>query len=187
MALYDAFSSMFNILVGERAHLLVQLFDQYMKKACKEFKDTHQRTATNDDLQDLARGFSFPVPSIPSDVFLIEEFLAEIAILLCKESKFAACSLCLHHIGPILFRLVILQVYLHQPPESDKSIFELVKQHRVFRIWTSHEQALAACHREENTRSDSPLAQPPTPLLYKLTVIDDTKLTISDDKPLVAI
>jgi len=141
----------------------------------------------NADLEDLAQYFPFPVPSIPSDVSLFEEFLTEIGILLRKEPKFAACSLHFHHIAPILFRLVLVREYLHRPPENDQDIFQLVKENQVFRIWTAHEQALAACHGEENTMSDSPLVQPPTPLLYRLTVINDAKLTISHDEPRVAI
>jgi hypothetical protein len=50
-----------------------------------------------------------------------------------------------------------------------------------------HEQALAACHGESNTSSNSPLAAPPTSLLYEITVVDDSELVISDDEPLVII
>jgi hypothetical protein len=174
-------------LAGQRAHPLVELFDRHMKKARKEFKDTRSRTPTNDDLQNLAQDFSFPVPSMPGDVSLFEEFLAEIGILLQKESKLAACRLRLDHVGPILFRLVLVREYLHRPPENDQDIFQLVKENRIFRIWTAHEQALAACHGEKNTAADSPLAQPPTPLLYRLAVVHDNDLAVSDDEPLVAI
>jgi hypothetical protein len=58
---------------------------------------------------------------------------------------------------------------------------------QIYRVWTSHEQALAACHGDENTSSDSPFDHAPTPLLYRLTVIEDADLVISDDEPLVAI
>ena len=186
-ALYDAFSTIFDILVGATPHPLAQLFDEYMQNARKKFKATHQRGALDEDLHGLAQHFSFPVPSLPGDESLIDDFLADLGVQLRKESKLVSSSLRYHHIGPIFFRLVILREYLHKLPENDYDIFQLVKQNRVYRIWTSHELALAACHGEENTSSNSPLGYAPTPSLFKLTVINDTDTIISDDETFVAI
>ena len=83
--------------------------------------------------------------------------------------------------------MVILRVYLDLPDENNFDIFHLVEHNRVSRVWTAHEQALAACHGESNTSSNSPLAAPPTPLLFGITVVDDNELVISDDEPLVVI
>jgi hypothetical protein len=121
---------------------------------------------------------------------LIEDFLADMDMQLCKEPRLTLnirLRLRLLHVGPVLFRLVIVRNYLDRPPENDGVIFQLVKQNRIFRLWTSHEQALAACNGEENTSPDSPLAQAPTPQLYNLAVIDDGDLPLSDGRPLVAI
>jgi len=156
-----------------------------MQKAQKTFED--RRCATDEDLQNLATKFTFPVPILLGDESLIEDFLADMGLQLRKDSKFAACSLCLHHVGFVLFRLVVLRVYLHRPPTNDMDIFNLVKHNQVSWVWTSHEQALAACHGEDNTGPHSQLPQPPTPELYMLPVINDNELDISDDEPLVVL
>jgi hypothetical protein len=174
-------------LAGTRSHPLVQLFDQYIRKTQDEFEDSHQQKATDGDLHGLAQHFSFPVPILSSNDSLIEDFLADIGFQFRKEAELAVLSLHLQYVEPILFRLVILQVYLRRPPENDHNIFELVKENRVSQIWTSHEQALAACHGEENTSHNSPLAHPPALPLYKIAVIDDSGLVISDDEPLITI
>jgi len=72
-------------------------------------------------------------------------------------------------------------------PAPNYNIFQLVKQKRVYRIWTSHELALAACHGEENTSPDSSLGYAPAPSLFKLAVINDADIVISDDETVVAI
>jgi hypothetical protein len=186
-ALYNAFSSVFDVLVGITQHPLAQYFDEYMQTAQQKFETAHQRMATDADLHGLAQRFSFPVPILAGDESLIEDFLADLGVQLRKESKLALSSLRLHHIGPILFRLVILREYLHRPPDNDQDIFELVKQKRIYRIWTSHEQALAACHGEEDTSPGAPLGYTPHPSLYRLAVINDADLIIPDDEVLVAI
>ena len=188
--MYYAFSAVFDIVAGITAHPLSHLFDEHMTKMLKEFEDVHQGTVTDEVLHDLAQNFSFPVPCLPGDVSLIEDLLADMDIQLRKEPKLALnirLRLRLLHIGPVLFHHVILRNYLSRPPENDEVIFQLVKQNRIFRLWTSHEQALAACNGEENTGPNSPLAQAPTPQLYMLAVINDSDLTLSDDRPLVAI
>jgi hypothetical protein len=186
-ALYDAFSTIFDILVGATPHPLAQLFDEYVQKARKKFEATHRRRASDEDLHGLAQHFSFPVPCLPGDESLIDDFLADLGVQLHKESKLISSSLRYHHIGPIFFRLVILRGYLHKLPENDYDIFQLVKQKRVYRIWTSHELALAACHGEENTSPDSFLGYAPAPSLFKLAVINDTDIVIPDDETFVAI
>jgi len=73
-ALYDAFSTIFNILVGATPHRLAQLFDEYVQKARKKFEATHRRRASDEDLRGLAQHFSFPVPCLPGDESLIDDF-----------------------------------------------------------------------------------------------------------------
>ena len=184
-ALYDAFSSIFDILLGTMPHPLTQLFGEYLEKKRKEFKSAHQRRTVTDE--HLAQDFAFRVPILPGDASLIEDFLADLDIQLRNETGTIAHSLRLLHIGPVLYSLVILRVYLDLPDKNNFDIFHLVEHNRVSQVWTAHEQALAACHGESNTSSNSPLAAPPTPLLFGITVVDDNKLVISDDEPLVII
>jgi hypothetical protein len=128
MALYGAFSAIFDILVEATPHPLAQLFDEYMRKAQKRFETNHQRRASDENLHGLAQHFSFPIPNLPRDESLIEDFLADLGVQLRKESKLVGSNLRYLYIGPILFRLVILQEYLHKLPEHDHIIFQLVQQ-----------------------------------------------------------
>jgi hypothetical protein len=153
----------------------------------KHFEAENQRAATENDLHNLAQTFSFPVPNLEGDASLVDGFLAAAGIELHKKSDALIHKLRLLHVGPPLLHLVIIREYLHRLPENDYDIFELVKQHRISRVWTPHEQALAACHGEANTLPNSPLAHPPTPTLYGISVKNDCELAISDDEPLIAI
>jgi hypothetical protein len=184
-ALYDAFSSIFDILLETKPHPLIQLFDEHMNQRRKELKNAHRSHTVTDE--QLTEGFSFCVPILPGDASLIEDFLADIDIQLRNETGSTAHSLRLLHIGPVLFSLVILRVYLGRSHENDQDIFQLAKQNKIRRIWTPHEQALAACHGESNTSPNFPLVAPPTPLLYGITVVSDAELEVSDDEPLVII
>ena len=162
----------------------MRLFDEHMKRKRREFKNARRHRITDEQ---LAQDFSFCVPILPGDASLIEDFLADIDIQLRKETGTTAHSLCLLHVGPALFGLVILRIYLNRSHENDQDIFQLVKQNRIHRIWTPHEQALAACHGESNTSSNFPLVAPPTPLLYGIAVVHDNELEISDEEPFVTI
>jgi hypothetical protein len=125
-ALYDAFSSIFDILSGMTPHPLTQLFDEYLEKKRKEFKSAHQcRTVTNEH---LAQDFYFHVPTLPGDASLIKDFLADLNIQLRNKTSTTAHSLHLLHIGLVPFSLVILRVYLDLPDENDYDIFHLVEQ-----------------------------------------------------------
>jgi hypothetical protein len=156
-----------------------------MKRKRKESKYTRRHgTVTNEQ---LAQDFSFCVPILPGDASLIEDFLADIDIQLRKDTGTTAHGLRLLHVGPALFSLVILRVYLNRSHENDRDIFQLVKQNRIHRVWTPHEQALAACHGESNTGLNFPFVAPPTPLLYGIAVVHDSELEISDEELLVTI
>jgi hypothetical protein len=128
-ALYNAFSSIFDILSGTTLHPLTQLFDEYLENKRKGFKSVHQHcTFTNEH---LAQDFSFHVPILPGDASLIEDFLADLNIQLRNKTSATDHNLCLLHIGPVLFSLVILRVYLDLPDKNDYDIFHLVEQKRV--------------------------------------------------------
>jgi hypothetical protein len=166
-------------------HPLTQLFDKYLEKKREKFKSARQCCTVTDEY--LAQDFSFCVPILPGDASLIKDFLADLDIQLRNKTGATSHSLHLLHIGPVLFSLVILRVYLNLPDENDYDIFHLVEQKKISHVWTAHEQALAACHGESDTGSKSPFAAPPTPLVYGIAVANDSGLTISDDEPLVII
>jgi hypothetical protein len=180
---------MVDILSGARHHPLVQLFHEHMATKQKEFEAANQRTATENELHNLAQTFSFPVPNLAGDASLRDGFLAELAVQLRKESGTISRwhNLRLLNVGPPLLLLVMVREYLHLPPENDHDLFELVKERRISRVWTSHEQALAACHGETNTKPNSLLSQPPMPARYEVLVDNDGEFAISDDEPLVAV
>jgi hypothetical protein len=71
----------------------------------------------------------------------------------------------------MLFSLVILHTYLSCPPENDLDILELVKDRRVSRIWTTHEQALAACYGQDDTSPTAVFDGHPNPMLWQVKVV----------------
>jgi hypothetical protein len=76
-------------VAGITANPLSQLFNEHMTKMLKEFKDAHQGTVTDKVLHDLAQNFSFPVPCLPGDMSLIEDFLADMDMQLRKKPRLA--------------------------------------------------------------------------------------------------
>jgi hypothetical protein len=91
------------------------------------------------------------------------------------------------HVGRILFKLVILRTYLSRPAKNDLDIFELVQGHHVSRIWTTHEQALAACDGQDDTSPIAVFDTPPNPVLWKVKVVQDADLELPQDLPLVTV
>lgn len=78
----------------------------------------------------------------------------------------------------ILFKLVVLRTYLDRPPENDLDIFDLVKDGKVSRIWTVHEQALAACASEEDMSTNAKYAVPViSPSIWRVKVVNNKKIT----------
>jgi hypothetical protein len=90
-------------------------------------------------------------------------------------------------IGQALFSLVILRTYLGRPPENDEDIFHAVKNSLISRIWTSHEQALAACYGEENTSPEAAFDTTPDPGLWGIKVMRDVTLQLVEDRPFVTL
>ena len=109
--MYYSFSVIFNIVAGITAHPLSQLFDEHMTKMLKEFKDVHRGTVTDKVLHNLMQNFSFPMPCLPGDMSLIEDFPADMDMQLHKEPRLAlniCLHLCLLHVRLVLFHLVIV-------------------------------------------------------------------------------
>jgi hypothetical protein len=57
----------------------------------------------------------------------------------------------------------------------------------VSRIWTTHEQALAACDGQDDTSPIAVFDTPPNPVLWKVKVVQDADLELPQDLPLVTI
>ena len=106
----------------------------------------------------------------------------------------------LHHVGEqlidecaiecisqALFKLVILRTYLGHPPENDLDIFEAVEDGRVTRVWTIHEQALAACYGKEDTSPGAVFITTPNPDLCGVQVMLDVDLKLIEDRPFITI
>ena len=72
-----------------------------MSEKWEQFKRTNRRrTVTDKVLQRMAQEFSFTVPILPGDSSLIEDFLADIDILLRQENPVTTHSLRLLHVAP---------------------------------------------------------------------------------------
>ena len=54
-------------------------------------------------------------------------------------------------------------------------------------IWTTHEQALAACNGQDDTSPIAIFETAPNPVLWKLKVVQDADLELPQDLPLVTI
>jgi hypothetical protein len=109
----------------------------------------------------------FSVPILRGDASLAEEFVVNLQCQIMQSSASSGGGYANLHITQLLFHLVILRTYLSRPPENDIDIFELVRDGRVSRIWTVHEQALAACNGEDDTGIMAKLDQQPDPNLWK--------------------
>ena len=61
---------------------------------------------------------------------------------------------------------------------------------RVSRTWTVHEQALAACHSEDDTSSNAHFSSIPDPNCWEVNVVmvmSDIEVPLSDDRPFASI
>ena len=188
-ALYDAYSSIYDIIIGAKEHPLAVLFDKHVKEKQDHFLQANpERDFTTADLFRFADGFAFPVPVPAGDSSLIDEFLADLMTQLKRWGVGVENSeLALTHIGPILFRLVIVRQYLSRPPENDLNIFDLVANGRIVRLWTPHEQALATCHGEPDTAADAAFATAPDPALWLVDVVYEDEPSNSSNEPLVMV
>ena len=91
----------------------------------KELKNARRHHTLTEE--QLTQDFSFPVPILPGDASLIEDFLADMDIQLRKETGTITHGPRLLHLRPALFGLVILRIYLNRSYENDQDIFQLVK------------------------------------------------------------
>jgi hypothetical protein len=115
------------------------------------------------------------------------QFLSDLIFQIGPLTKHCIDKTAIMCVGEMLFNLVILWKYLACPPENDLDIFELVKNGQVTRIWTSHEQALAACFGEDDTGPTARFATPPSPVRWRLKVVNNAELLFPDDLPFVAL
>jgi hypothetical protein len=190
--LYDAYSAIFDILTGATQHPIMTFFSQHMKDQYAAFhKKNRGRTPSSNDLFEMAHRLPFSVPILPGDASLAENFIADIKVQAHREEiNIISEDLALIPVGSILFHLVILRIYLNRPAENDLDIYEFVKANRVTRIWTVHEQALAACHGEDDTSSNARFNSIPDPHRWEVNVVKvttDMEVALSDDRPFASI
>jgi hypothetical protein len=187
-ALYNAYSSIFDILTGRRQHPIMDLFSAHMANRQYEHNEASpNHDPTYDDLFDPALAFQFSVPILPGDASLADEFISNLMCHIKQLSDSLAEDDDLITISQALFRLVVLRTYLSRPADNDHNIFELVKDGQVSRIWTNHEQALAACYGEDDTSSNAAFSTGPEPSLWNVKVMMDPELELPHQCPLVAI
>jgi len=176
-------------MVGTQPHPIITLFNQHMEKERKKFANEYpKRIPSRNDLLKMAHRLPFSVPVLPGDASLAETFLADIKVHAHHEKlNILDEDLTLIHLGSILFHLVILQTYLGRPAENDLDIYELVEGKNVSRAWTAHDQALIACHGEDNTSSHALFNTPPDPTLWEVKVYKDPNLELSDVQSFITV
>lgn len=154
-------------------------------------KKNHGRTPSLHDLFEMAHHLPISIPILPGDAFLVENFIADIKVQAHREKiNIISEDLALIPVGSILFHLVILRTYLNRPAENDLDIYEFVMANRVSRTWTVHEQALAACHGENDTSSNARFSSIPDPNCWEVNVVkvmSDIEVPLSDDQPFASI
>lgn len=190
--LYDAYSAIFDILTGATQHPIMTFFSQHMKDQCAAFHEKNRgRTPSSNDLFKMAHCLPFSVPILPGDASLAENFIADIKVQAHREKiDIISEDLALVPVGSILFHLVILRTYLNRPAENDLDIYEFIVANRVSRTWTVHEQALAACHGEDDTSSNAHFNSIPDPHRWEVNVVkvtSDIEVPLSDDRPFASI
>lgn len=114
--LEDTYGAVLEILLGERDHPIVNLYNTWIKNRPRSIKLILQHHFN------FSRQFS---PSIlPGDDSLIEPFLLYLRHDV-KDSKVLVESHWIDIVGNILFRLAILRTYLGRKPCDDDQIFYL--------------------------------------------------------------
>jgi len=185
--LYNAYSSIYDILTGHRPHEIVALFSAHMAKEKEEFQAANpKRSLTTNDLISAGSCFPFHVPILPGDASLVVDFVANL-LQHAKNVNDEVDKCAVQCIGRALFSLVILRTYLGRPPENDEDIFHAVKNGLISRVWTSHEQALAACYGAENTSPEAVFDTMPDPGLWGIKVMRDVNLQLAVDRPFVTL
>ena len=187
-ALFDAYSSVFDILTKQQEHPIMDLFQIHMAEYQAKWKKINpRRDPTNNNIIEAASAFAFSVPILAGDASLAVDFVSDLKSHIGRQYSSLADDCVTMSIGKVLFDLVILRTYLSRPAENDLDIFELVKDNQVSRIWTDHEQALAACFGEDDTSPKAAFLTRPNPLLWGVKVLIDSNLERPRDCPLVAI
>lgn len=189
-ALYEAYPSVVEVLIGRQHHPIMELFSNHMAtqrdKFSKGRKNSKLQLNANNTLY-FASLLPFSVPVPLGDTSLSDDLLADLKFQIGSQTEHGVDDDTLLCVGRILFNLVILRKHLGRPPENDVDIFELVKTHKVARIWTNHEQALAACYGEDNTSPDAIFRTTPNPDLWELKVVVDPELLLPEDQSFVAV
>ena len=168
----------------------MDLFTTHMAECRGEYKKANPHSdPTDNDLLAAASEFlsSFSVPILPGDASLALEFISNLKCHIAHTLTSLADDRAIMSIGQVLFNLVILRTYMSRPAENDHNIFELVKDNQVSRVWTSHEQALAACFGEDDTSVNASFLTKPNPFLWKIKVLPDPNPELHQEHAFVTI
>lgn len=187
-ALFNGFSSVLDIVTGVTEHPLMDKYKAHMSAKIRAFKKKYPQSEINDDvLYDLRAQMSFKVPVLPGDLSLVEQFVVDLLIEISRrkltgDDKCAATAM-----AKILFSLIIVRTYLDRPSDNDLDIYELVNSARLVRIWTSHEQALAACYGEDDTSINACFMSAPNPSMWKVRTKVDSQVPLAVESPFVRV
>jgi hypothetical protein len=167
--LYEAYSSIFDIITGHAAHPIMPLFRTHLAQEQKKFlKANRGSNPTSSDLLRIASHFHFSVPILPGDASLALDFIASLKIHIGNQPIDDCVLEC---VAPALFNLVILRTYLGRLPDNDLDIFQAVQDGKISHVWTTHELALAACSGENNTSPHAKFDSVPSPELWAVRVV----------------
>ena len=135
MALYEAYSSIANVLTGQQQHPIMDMYSKHMAKQRRDFlKDRPAGSQREPDANETLLWTSqlpFNVPILAGDSSLSMQFLADLIIQIGLLTEHRIDKTAITRVGEILFNLVILRKYLARLPENDLNIFELVKDNQV--------------------------------------------------------
>lgn len=153
----------------------------------KQKKGNARRQPNADDLLQFASRLTFCAPVLRGHASLAQDLLADLKIQISQLPKHNVDDSTILSLGYLLFHLVILRTYLGRPAENDLDVFDLVRMKRVVRVWTPHEQALAACFGEANTSANAVFSSTPNPSLWGIKVVNDPQLSVPDLSSLVVL
>lgn len=170
-ALENSFLSIVDIVSFRRQHPILELFKTWRDQslAQKRAPGTYHQLHTFDLAQNFENLFDLDV--LPGDESLLVPFLSEVYNMSEKSvNSYSPSHISL--LAMILFRLVVMRVYLDQPPEYDLQIFWLAlrtpvsaledgihqdaKKGRIIRPFTDPEQAMLACFPPEHQAEKPP-------------------------------
>ena len=142
MALFDAYSSVFDILTKQQEHPIMDLFQIHMAEYQAKWKKINpRRDPTNNNIIKAASAFAFSVPILPGNASLAVDFVSDLKSHIGRQYSSLADDCVTMSIGKVLFDLVILRMYLSRPAEMTLiflSLLKTIKCHASGQITNRH-------------------------------------------------